>query len=465
MSWIFSNLMALPYLAPFLVTLLAAILIPFAIYLGHFGVMRWRRQQLDNLGEMYNLLRKHPAFEGVARKYGLEPTENRGSTEYVAKSKRERMAALGGFCVHLLSLTVFSIMIAIGAFSIAVQSTGDSCPTSKMCSGFRVLLNGFGSDQDGEQTLTLIAITFVSAYLWAVIYLVRRVNNSDLTPYSYLQCALRIAMALAVVIALRHTLFYAIAPDAAADAAAAADAGQGTTIGQATAYAFAFFVGFSPTIGITAILKKFPEIALKRPHPAADALRYSYPLDMVEGIDEFVAFRLSELDIDDVQTLATTNPIQICVETSYKILQIVDWVAQAQLIVAVGPKVAAELKTHNIRTIFDLALVRENADQCRIILPILITEQLVKDLLAPTQDSTLRDLYENRLKALLETEVEKVGDDLHVVRLAMIWNMFYAGYLSRDKREDMKPADVRDFALRGILGDYADQKPMGGPIS
>ena len=63
MSWIFSNLMALPYLAPFLVTLLAAILIPFAIYLGHFGVMRWRRQQLDNLGEMYNLLRKHPAFE------------------------------------------------------------------------------------------------------------------------------------------------------------------------------------------------------------------------------------------------------------------------------------------------------------------------------------------------------------------------------------------------------------------
>ena len=78
------------------------------------------------------------------------------------------------------------------------------------------------------------------------------------------------------------------------------------------------------------------------------------PIEIVDGIDYDVRYRLEETNIVDIQNLATYNPVLLFVETPYGLYEAFDWVLQAQLCLAVGPKTFLELKKYKVRTIFDL---------------------------------------------------------------------------------------------------------------
>ena len=134
----------------------------------------------------------------------------------------------------------------------------------------------------------------------------------------------------------------------------------------------AFILGFYPAAGLDYLVRRTQEFTIKRPHPDAAALRHTLPLDMIDGLTDFVRFRLEELEYEDVQNLATANPVLLYVETPYNILQIIDWIAQAQLITAVGPKKVLELRRINVRTIFDLARIGDSNHFRRCALEILV---------------------------------------------------------------------------------------------
>jgi len=149
------------------------------------------------------------------------------------------------------------------------------------------------------------------------------------------------------------------------------------------------------------------------------------PIEIVDGIDYDVRYRLEETNIVDIQNLATYNPILLFVETPYGLYEAFDWVLQAQLCLAVGPKTFLELKKYKVRTIFDLekAVNGDGTDGlARMIGALLYADanpQLSKfiaaDANAPTEPDPLS----------VRHAVDVMGDNLHTRRLRQIWSVIY----------------------------------------
>jgi hypothetical protein len=203
----------------------------------------------------------------------------------------------------------------------------------------------------------------------------------------------------------------------------------------------AFGLGFLPDSAILYVFRK-TGLPFKDRHTELEEHAKIVPLTLLDGIDHFIAFRLEEANIHDVQNLATFNPIMLHVESPFGIYQTVDWVAQAQLCTVVGPERYLALKTLNIRTIFDLKRsvlgdASISGEQPPDVLLDAIADMLLQDDL---RDRTLRDktgfahLPAVQLKpgepgaitaverqAALRHLVRVILDDLHVYRLEQLW--------------------------------------------
>ena len=118
--------------------------------------------------------------------------------------------------------------------------------------------------------------------------------------------------------------------------------------------AVAFLIGMFPDAGVNYLIERAPFLRVKRfDKQAADTLR-QLPVEIIDGITTEVSFRLGEREFLDVQNLATENPILLCAETPYTPLERLDWIAQAQLVLEVGPCPYKKLRDLGIRTIFAL---------------------------------------------------------------------------------------------------------------
>jgi hypothetical protein len=130
---------------------------------------------------------------------------------------------------------------------------------------------------------------------------------------------------------------------------------------------------------------------------------------MIDGMDPSIRFRLAELEIEDVQNLATANPVLLFMETPYAFFEAIDWVAQAQLIVAVGPEKARRLRELCIRTVFDL----DNAASDPALQPMLADIMFAGAVAKPADAISVRTLCIG------------INETLHVRRLRQLWNVVY----------------------------------------
>lgn len=382
-----------------------------------------------------------PTFDSVRCKYLAPPVAEVDDKGQPLWSQFDRVFGwLTPTILYGFSVVVFATIVAFFVDRLFVSSwlnVGPGCgasiatclpPSAQMLLlGLRETSPSFAADLDyARNTAVMLGFAFAGAYLWCVLYLIRRVNNYDLTPYSFLLCGMRILLALAIALTIRHTIF--------TNVSLSAEVGGETGFATYLAVMVAFLLGFYPAAGLDYLARRGQEFTIKRPHPDAAGLRHTLPLDTIDGVTDFVRFRLEELEYEDVQNLATANPVLLYVETPYNILEIIDWIAQAQLILAIGPKKVQELRKMNVRTIFDLARIGDTDHFRRCVLNILIEPEGYREKLGAMSD--------DEIQAMFVCMFTSIADDLHVIRLARVWNAFYAVY-QRDRQLDV--------ATRGLL--------------
>jgi len=146
-----------------------------------------------------------------------------------------------------------------------------------------------------------------------------------------------------------------------------------------------------------------------------------------------------------VQNLATINPIQIFVETPYGLYEVIDWVAQAQLILAVGSARTLRLRELNIRTIFDLERALDSPTLQKRLLTALIGEarETAPSPAAAFRGTPHQPVMPGSSELALDALVAMIRDDLHVQRLRQIWDVI-------SDRLEQRPIPSPDLVVRKV---------------
>jgi hypothetical protein len=235
-------------------------------------------------------------------------------------------------------------------------------------------------------TVAAGSAAFIGAYVYIIRILLDRINNDDLSPITYYYFAVRILVACLVAGILRQSLslFWPSGSDA-----------QWLVLVPA-----GFVVGLQPDLWMVALVTKVTKyfgLTEAQREPDAANIPGRLPLSLIEGITEPKKARLEELDLDSCHALAGHNPFLIWARTSYQLLHIVDWIAQAQLVTLVKDGGAQKLRALGIRDVFGLVTALSGGSKSQVANVLAITPEVAGDMLKYLQDcpafKRLEDVY------------------------------------------------------------------------
>ncbi|HSA79539.1 MAG TPA: hypothetical protein VLE23_01870 [Geminicoccaceae bacterium] len=192
------------------------------------------------------------------------------------------------------------------------------------------------------QSMTVLTLAFLGAYIWSCHNIIRRLVAGDLAPVEYYNTALRMIFAPLLSLMLAF-MFEAL--------------GAGEAMRE-TMPVIAFMTGMLPGAALHYLQERFLKL-VEYFEDSAHALS----LGMIEGMNRHHEVRLSEVGIDNAQNLAEANLVELILRTPFGPDQLLDWIAQAQLYVYVKDKIQT-LRRYGIRTALDLYEVAE--DEARL---------------------------------------------------------------------------------------------------
>ena len=384
-------------------------LIPLAIMISRDRLRHYRRGLLLALEEWMVGLEHYksmPSFEAARIKYELTArgspyhSGTRESEESAEEAGRRAIRRRDTWISYLLPGLIYASLTALGfitAMFLSSDASFWSTPNFILSGMHHVGANLTSPDLTTYQWNSGAAIVagFVGAYLFTLQYLVQRVRSYELNPMAFLVASVSILEGCFIVAIVRHLM-----PD--------------NYVPQLIA--LSFILGYFPTFGITLLIERLKISRLKSIDRETYSRRFLMPTDIIDGIDMLTKFRLMEAGIRDVQNLAAANPVLVYVETPYGLLAIIDWIAQAQLILAVGGPAASHLRSIGIRTIFDIP-------------PLRVSETSRKLVLEKALPAFAREPTEEHFDAFYKI----LTHDIHVRRLAQFWKLM--GSLMKESPE------------------------------
>jgi hypothetical protein len=198
----------------------------------------------------------------------------------------------------------------------------------------------FGATPGATESPTLpietLRFGFLGAYFYAVQMLVRRYFQNDLKASAYVNATMRII----VVALLTWTVDLMLSDES-----------------QAYRSTLAFVIGVFPDVGWKA-LQSVVKLPLR---PLVRSLRQPYPLSDLDGLNVWYEARLLEEGIEDMQNLATSNLVDVMLNTRIPVERLVDWIDQSILYLHLGKPAEdgsegprEQLRRYGIRSATDL---------------------------------------------------------------------------------------------------------------
>jgi hypothetical protein len=387
---------------------------PLALFVTRFELKRSRKRIVDDLRA--TIFKDHEALPQIELAAARYSRGGLGERQSWAPSKTLEM--LGGLFFMLIAFFGFALLFVPFDWLVDRHPAFPRIAPSVLWSASTISCRSPAAECKISPSIDLVrsaaigGFAFLGAYIFQLQFLTRATINQELSSLSFVRSALRILMGVAMALVIYATIGV---PGLTHGEAIVGIGGMGVALG------FAFVIGYWPTLGLEK-LTKWLKVKIKQIDSEALQSSKTIPLEVIDGIDTEISFRLEESNLFDVQNLATINPISLYAETPYTLYECFDWVLQAQLCIVVGHRGFKALKAHNIRTIFDLerAVLAEGAPQEYVcaIGQVLFGEAsetfLTRIGLPPAQPPTVT-------ADIIRHAVAIMGDDLHIHRLRALW--------------------------------------------
>jgi hypothetical protein len=251
----------------------------------------------------FRLVRKQEELEDLVR--GL----NLGQSDIFKKNIEKEFSPKD----YVLPLAFVTILSFIGLFLIFLgwllyYKEADPVHKSILWSGSDFWINTLAEVKE-MKSVAIVAWALFGAYLSGAQYIYRRFATIDLTPGNFFSIGIR--MIVAPIVSL--IIAFIIGPNGAPN----------------TILAIAFLTGLFPERGFKLMMDKMASIFPKENSKMVDNI----PLEAIQGISYFHRLRLNEIGIDNVQNLAQYNFLLIIIKTPFPVRTLLDWVAQAKLMI------------------------------------------------------------------------------------------------------------------------------------